>query len=105
MTSGCASGGTAHAQRLAQSRRSRAAKESALETGTITFRACAAQRQLACPPAAPPRQRAHLAAVTPEATHHEGAHDHVWHLGQLVVQQGGGGVVCHLGTKGNAGVS
>ena len=37
--------------------------------------------------------------VTSRATHHEGADHDVRHLGQLVVEQGGGGVVSHLGTK------
>lgn len=31
-------------------------------------------------------------------THHEGPDHHIRHLGQLVVQQGGGGVVCYLTT-------
>lgn len=32
-------------------------------------------------------------------TYHEGPDHDVGHLGQLVVQQGRGGVVCHLGTE------
>lgn len=35
---------------------------------------------------------------SPRATHHEGPDHNVGHLGQLIVQQCGGGVVRHLGT-------
>lgn len=31
-----------------------------------------------------------------QLSHHKGSDHNVWHLGQLVVQQGGGGVVCYL---------
>lgn len=37
----------------------------------------------------------------PPVTHqsyHEGAHDNIRHLGQLIVQQGCGGMVCYLAT-------
>lgn len=42
---------------------------------------------------------------TPGGTHHKRAHHHVRHLGQLVVQQGRGGMVCHLGKAGGATLS
>lgn len=34
-----------------------------------------------------------------KATYHEGSDHDVWHLGQLIVEQGSGGMIGHLGTK------